>query len=375
MIPRLLLLPALGAVIMAALAYAGPSGKVTSPAAAGVDGSFVEIFPGVSFDRPLDFDPIPGRDGRYLVTEQGGTVAKLTEANPGARIEIKNLNSLISTGGNEEGLLGLAFDPEWNGTSNRRLYVYYTADGPRRGVLARYNYTGATLKNPQVLLEVALPSGASNHNGGGLEFGPDGMLYLSVGEGGTGGAISQQLSKLAGKVLRLDVSGATYSSPPDNPFVGVPGRDEIFAYGFRNPWRFSWDAIRDELFLGDVGQGSWEEIDIVTSGNNYGWPRKEGDQCISPPCVGFTDPLFQYDHSGNRCAITGGRIYRGSVATLVGRYVFGDLCTSEIWRFNPDNPGLNLLDTVDGSLVSFGIDHENELIAVTFNSLYRFQAN
>lgn len=371
------LLVGLPAVFLLALVALVPGERQTS---AGVAPQLIEIFPNVNFNRLVDIDFIPRTSDRYLVVEQGGVVSKLKDGQPNNKTKIADLSGLVTHAG-EEGLLGLAFDPAYNPKVNKRVYVYYTADEPRRGVLARYDYNGRSLRNRQVLFAVRLASGHANHNGGGLHFGPDNLLYLSVGDGGAGGAVAQDINKLPGKVIRLDVSGQNARIPTDNPFYGpTPGRGSIFAYGFRNPWRFSFDSATGDLWLGDVGQQSWEEINVVDSGENYGWNSTEGPDCFSPPTgcnrSGLTDPVAYYSSSsGGECAITGGYVYRGSaVPSLVGDYVFGDYCTGEIRSTPAASPGpFNSVAGAGFGLVSFGVDKRGEIIAVYQDGLFRLQ--
>ncbi len=216
---------------------------------------------------------------------------------------------------------------------------------------------GVALKNSRRRIIAISHKLANNHNGGWIGFGPDGFLYITVGDGGSGNdpkANAQNVESLLGKILRLDVDRRTgskaYASPKDNPFVGAAGLDEIFAYGFRNPWRASFDRSTGAFYVGDVGQGAQEEIDVVTRGGNYGWRVFEGTECtgLDPDRCddpGFTGPVTTYaTHSGGRCAITGGYAYRGMAGTLpAGTYVFADYCSGEIFRLQAGSPVL-LLD-------------------------------
>ncbi|HET9200888.1 MAG TPA: PQQ-dependent sugar dehydrogenase [Dehalococcoidia bacterium] len=345
------------------------------------DVQFTEIFAQHGFVRPVDFDPVPGTSD-YLVTEQGGFVYKVNESRPSLKKLVLDVSSFITTDGNEEGLLGLAFDPNY--ATTRKVFVYYTDDNPsREGVLARYKFAPRRVfTRAKELFNIPLPTSASNHNGGGLEFGPDGFLYLSVGEGGATRDAAQDINSRAGKVLRADVSGRNFTAPPTNPFFGEAGDDLIFAMGFRNPWRFSFDSLTGVLWLGDVGQNTREEVDQVTIGNNYGWPCREGliagpggSFCNNPPA--FTSPVFDYPTSNSPCgAVTGGRVYRGSaISGFQGNYVFADFCTGDIWFTPVASPSFNagnLLDTLS-NVSSFGVDHDNELIVVTFGGLFRME--
>ena len=250
----------------------------------------------------------------------------------------------MSTQGFEEGLLGLAFDPDYS--DNGYFYVYYSAANPRRSVISRFSVS----ENPNVadpnsefiILEVAQPF--SNHNGGQVAFGPHGNLYIGLGDGGSGGdpqGHGQNTSTLLGSILRIDVTGTSdgrnYLIPPDNPFVDVPdARHEIWAYGLRNPWRFSFDPMNDTLWLGDVDQNAWEEFDIIGRGVNYGWNIMEGLHCYpsGADCdpTGLEPPIIEYPNPEEGCSTTGGYVFLGrGMPSLVGAYVYGDYCSGNIW--------------------------------------------
>jgi hypothetical protein len=220
----------------------------------------------------------------------------------------------------------------------------------------------------------------ANHNGGMIEFGPDGFLYIGTGDGGSAddpGNRAQNINELLGKILRIDVDlpdpPALYSSPPDNPFFGsTPGRDEIYALGLRNPFRFSFDRQTGELIVGDVGQDEREEIDIIELGGNYGWRIFEGTRCTNNDptlcaLAGLIEPIAEYSHTGGRCSITGGYVYRGTRGTLpLGTYVFGDFCTGEIFQLNPVASGapVTVLLTSGLNISSFGEDQSGEIYVV-----------
>ena len=235
---------------------------------------------------PTNF--IQGRDGLFVVTEQAGRLWTLDEDQLGAEHisvpEGMDITGRVSSRGSEEGLLGLALDPN----NRRHLYVYYSAANPRRSVVSRFNYGNiASPETELVVLEVEQPY--PNHNGGQIAFGPDGYLYIGLGDGGSAGdpqGNGQDTSTLLGSILRIDVSNATpeqpYAIPRDNPFADGGGRPEIWAYGLRNPWRFSFDRETGDLWTGDVGQNEWEEIDIIQRGGNYGWNTLEGNHCFRP---------------------------------------------------------------------------------------------
>ena len=272
--------------------------------------------------------------------------------------------------GGERGLIGMAFHPLF--ASNDRFFVHYTREPDGASVIAEYIASGsatATKATERVLLVVDQPY--ANHNGGSIAFGPDGRLYIGLGDGGSSNDPqnrAQNIEELLGKILRIDVDGAEpYETPADNPFAGsVPGRDEIFAVGLRNPFRFSFDRLTGALLVGDVGQGQREEIDLVTLGANLGWRLYEGTRCTSlGSCstTGLTPPIAEYDHSQGRCSVTGGYSYRGTRGTLpAGAYVFGDFCSGEIFALW-DGAIHVLLDTTL-NVSSFGEDEAGELYVV-----------
>jgi glucose/arabinose dehydrogenase len=256
-------------------------------------------------------------------------------------LDVSNQMVDIEGGYDERGLLGIAFHPNFK--TNRKFYVYYSAPSRAKGsdhksVIAEYqvsagNANAADKSTKRVLLEIEQPE--SNHNGGDMVFGPDGYLYICLGDGGGGGdkhgsiGNGQNLSTLLGKILRIDVNGNPYSVPKDNPFVTVKNaRPEIWAYGLRNPWRISFDKVTKQLFAGDVGQNKYEEIDIIQKGGNYGWRIKEGLHEFKVPDGAnknnLIDPIHEYDHEQG-ISITGGYVYRGkAIPELAGKYIYGD---------------------------------------------------
>ena len=310
---------------------------------------------------------------RLFVVEQPGRIKVLAY---GASVPslFLDITSKVLSGG-EQGLLGLAFHPQF--ATNSRFFVNYTRQTDGATVIAEYHASSdpvVTAASETILLVIAQPY--ANHNGGMIEFGGDGYLYIGMGDGGSANdpeKRAQNIDELLGKILRIDVDhpagGQAYSSPPGNPFVGAtPGRDEIYALGLRNPFRFSFDRSTGQLYVGDVGQSALEEIDIVTAGGNYGWRVYEGTQCTNlDPALcnpaNFVAPIGQYGHSGGRCSITGGYVYRGSAGALpVGTYVFGDYCTGEIFSLAGGAPNL-LLDT-SLNISSFGEDEAGEIYVV-----------
>ncbi|MEE8621025.1 MAG: PQQ-dependent sugar dehydrogenase [Syntrophobacteria bacterium] len=337
---------------------------------------------------PVDITHAGDGSGRLFITLQGGRVVIFD----GVQIlspPFLDINSLVSSGG-ERGLLGAAFHPNYVG--NGFFYVSYT-DTAGDSVIARYSVSldpnRADPTSGVILLTIPQPFG--NHNGGQLHFGPDGYLYIGIGDGGSGGDPQnngQDLGTLLGKILRIDVdSGFPFTVPPDNPFVGVVGaREEIWSFGLRNPWRFSFDRLTGDMFIGDVGQNSWEEVDFQpansTGGENYGWRLMEGNSCFNPAinCNNgtLTLPILVYDHSVG-CSVTGGYLYRGSKnPNLNGLYLYGDFCSGLIWGAQEDGLGgwntTVLLDT-NFSISTFGEDESGEIyfahLSATDGTIYQ----
>jgi glucose/arabinose dehydrogenase len=283
------------------------------------------------------------------------------------------------------GLLGLAFHPDFQ--TNRKFYVNYVrnAGGQFQSVIAEYlasvaNPNQADAASERILLTVNQVSNFTNHKAGQLAFGLDGFLYFGLGDGGSGGdpfGHGQNTQTLLGKMLRIDVDavspGLQYRIPPDNPFVAGGGLPEIWAYGFRNPWRFSFDRSTNRVFVADVGQDNFEEIDLLQKGGNYGWNTMEGQHCFNPPTgcnmAGLILPIAEYSHQeGN--AVIGGFVYRGAnIPALRGAYIFGDLGTGKIWELQETSPSPNnwartLLLQSGVMITSFGQDATGELYVV-----------
>jgi glucose/arabinose dehydrogenase len=293
-------------------------------------------------DRPVDIVHAGDGSGRLFIALQEGEIVIYD----GTRVlnrPFLNIRASVSCCG-EQGLLSVAFHPDYE--RNGFFYVYYVNNSGNL-VLARYKVSArpnvARNNSRKILLTVPHPQ-FGNHNGGKLQFGRDGYLYLSVGDGGGGGDPNnnaQNLGTLLGKILRIDVnSGKRYSIPPDNPFIDTAGaRDEIWSYGLRNPWRISFDRTQGHLYIADVGQGQWEEVNFQRKnspgGVNYGWRRMEGRHCFNPPnncnTGGLQLPVAEYNHAEG-CSVTGGYVYRGStIPSLVGTYLFADYCRGTIW--------------------------------------------
>lgn len=311
--------------------------------------------------------------GRLFVVEQAGTIRIIREGKLLPR-PFLDIRSRVISGG-ELGLLSVAFHPQY--TRNGRFFINYTADGENlRTVIAEYRVSSdpnVAETTERVLLRIAQPF--RNHNGGLNRFGPDGMLYIGMGDGGSGGDPmnnGQRLDTLLGKLLRLNVDGdSPYGVPRDNPFVGRAGaREEIWAYGLRNPWRFAFDREGGRLFLADVGQNRWEEIDIIEKGGNYGWRIMEGAHCFNPSegCAtgGLQRPIAEYGRELG-CSVTGGYVYRGQrVRALLGRYLFADYCSGRIWTLR-ENGGRWVMESLrdtELSVSSFGEDQAGEIYVV-----------
>ena len=347
-------------------------------------------FPNLTFQRLTSFvQPDDGHD-HIFVTEQAGLIRVFPNSQlVGATNIFLDIRDRVSEEGNEEGLLGLAFDPDYK--HNGYFYVYYSAAGPRRSVLSRFSVSQddprvADKGSEFIIMEIQQPF--SNHNGGQLAFGPDGYLYIGLGDGGSGGdplGNGQNPATLLGSLLRIDVSGVSddknYRIPPDNPFVGVAdARDEVWAYGLRNPWRFSFDEYTGLLWLADVGQNKWEEIDVITKGLNYGWNILEGSDCFSPPtnCVrtGLELPVWEYSRSGSNCTVIGGYVFRArGMPSLLGAYVYGDFCSGKIWGLRYDGESVTeqmLLAESQMFITSFGRDLSQNVYILSRNKdIYR----
>ena len=351
-----------------------------------------------TFSSPIYVTAPPGDGERVFVVEQGGLI-RLVKNGTTLGTAFLDLTGPVKSGG-EQGLLSLAFAPDY--AASGLFYVYYTADSPSGELtIAEYRAQTPHRADPQsarTLLSFDQPF--ANHNGGGLAFGPDGYLYIATGDGGGGGdpdENAQDLGELLGKLLRIDPRGAgpvQYTIPPDNPFVDEPAaRDEIWAYGLRNPWRFSFDRATGDLVIGDVGQGSWEEIDFSASasgrgrGLNFGWGCWEGRQVYGPNASrpdcdplprNHTNPVHEYPHARG-CSITGGYVLRDpALPALAGRYVYGDFCDGDLWSVvlsSPDAAGDSPTGLNVPSLASFGEDACGRVYAASrAGTVYRLHA-
>jgi glucose/arabinose dehydrogenase len=326
-------------------------------------------------ESPLFLTHAGDGSGHLFIVEQPGTIRLVVQGVLQDKPFLDIKERVLS--GGERGLLGLAFHPDYR--RNGRFFVNYTRQQDGATVLAEYHRAGSPLQaSPDERVIMTVPQPFANHNGGMVVFGPDGFLYIGRGDGGSRGDPqnrAQNTQELLGKILRLDVDhGQPYAIPTDNPFARSGGRPEIFAYGIRNPWRFSFDRETKVLWLADVGQYKWEEIDLVTKGGNYGWRAMEGFHCYEPaehcPARGMTMPVFEYGHEKGRCSITGGYVYRGKmIPSLRGIYFFGDYCSGELFGIKTEGTTLlrsepDLLRKTGSRISSFGEDEAGELYVV-----------
>jgi glucose/arabinose dehydrogenase len=345
--------------------------------------SLVRAFPRLAFVRPLDLQA--DHAGHLCVVEQRGTIRRFAEVpDPAAAAPYLDLRDRVTAAENEEGLLGLAFDPDFK--RNRAFYVNYTAPHPLRTVISRFHEVNGKgdARTEEVLLTFRQPY--ENHNGGCLQFGPDGYLYVGTGDGGSGGDPQhngQNRKVLLGKMLRLDVRRpGRYAIPPDNPYAGNRNgwRPEIWAYGLRNPWRYSFDAQTGLLYCADVGQNRVEEVDIIKRGGNYGWSVMEGSECFQAASCnqkGLELPIAEYHHDAGQ-SITGGYVYRGpGVPGLQGAYVYADFVSGKVWQLRYAGGKVQargLLLESHLNISSFGQGSDRELYATAFDGhVYRFR--
>ena len=360
----------------------------------------VTAYPRLRFKRPLWIGSLPDGSGRMVVVEQDGVIrAFANDPQAPSSTVLLDWQSRTYRRHNEEGLLGLAFHPEF--AKNRTLFLHYSANNPRRGVVSRFKmdarFTRIDPGSEQVILEQSQPWG--NHNGGDLKFGPDGHLYITFGDGGAGDDplnSGQDLSTWLGSILRIEV-GATgrYRVPKDNPFVGQKDvRPEIWAYGLRNVWRMAFDRETGQLYAGDVGQNAWEEIDIIVRGGNYGWKVKEGTRPFARAMRGgrgrrgrqvptpeqiarpVIDPIIEFP-VGQARSITGGHVYRGTRhPELRGVYLYADYATGNIWGLRYDGAKVtqNRLLARGRGIASFGEDASGEVYFASFDGrIYTFR--
>lgn len=324
----------------------------------------VPAFGGMKFDQPLGLVQAPGNDRRWYVVEKGGRILTFEEGDRAPSVAL-DLDDKVFAEPDEAGLLGLVFHPDF--PADPRAFVYYlTEEGGFRAVLASFQVgNGGRTFDPGSEVELlSLDREDDFHNGGQLAFGPDGYLYLSLGDGGDGGN-ARDLTLLFGKVLRLDVSDTPYAIPADNPYASGGGRPEIWASGFRNPWRFSFDRDTGDLWLGDVGKSEREEVDRVLPGLDYGWDRIEGTLCFKGPCdEPGAPPVLEYDHGVGKC-ITGGFVYRGdAIPALQGTYLYADYIAGSIWGLFPEETEPRVLMETSINPASFAESTHGELYVV-----------
>lgn len=373
------------------------------PLAVGVE----RAFPEVVFQRPIVVTHSNDGTNRLFVAEQDGIIKvmpndqKVEEASVFLDIDER---CVYKDNQNEEGLLGFAFHPKYK--ENGQLFVYYTtASAEHTSVISRFNVskTDPNAADPASEVEILrIPQPFWNHNGGTICFGPDGMLYVGLGDGGSGNdpdGNGQNLTTLLGSILRIDVdqqeAGRQYAIPKDNPFVGktvpgkrgqpVPVREEIYAYGLRNVWRMAFDHKTGTLWAADVGQNLWEEINVIRSGGNYGWNIREAKHWFRPdgndvPNPNLIDPIWEYHHEIGK-SITGGNVYRGTrVPELVGKYVYADYVTGLLWALEYDAASGKVianhsLTGLKQPVMSFGEDENGDTyFTTTFGMLYRFRS-
>ncbi len=388
------LLVAIGVLIGSILAPSAATAKVaptddetavaTPTALSSGQLTVVRVVGGLS--SPIGVTHAGDGSGRLFVVQQGGRVRIVSGGRvTGTFIDVDSR----TTGGGERGLLGLAFHPDF--ATNGYVYLYYTTPGGDIRV-SRYTAdptrTSASLSTEYHLITIE-HSQFSNHNGGAIAFGPDGYLYVGTGDGGSSndpGNNGQNKNTLLGKILRIDVNGTgagihgNYAIPAGNPFVGAtPGAAEVWAWGLRNPWRISFDRTTGDLYIGDVGQGRWEEVDreLATSsgGLNYGWRIMEGAHCRVAGCTPPANdvlPVAEYSHTYG-CSITGGYVYRGSHRDLQGLYVYGDYCSGRLWTMNANGTGETIRRDTSLNITSFGESESGELYLTDIGggALYR----
>jgi glucose/arabinose dehydrogenase len=355
--------------------------------------SIVKAFPKLTFNIPVFLTHAGDGTNRIFIVQQDGKILEFPNDSAAAAVNtFLNISPRISSSMGEEGLLGLAFHPQYK--ANGYFFVNYTAPNPLRTVVARYHVPPGTPDRADSASEfkiIEINQPFPNHNGGMLAFGPDGYLYMGMGDGGNANdpdTNGQHKTTLLGKMLRIDVNDTTatrhYRIPPDNPYAGNSSgwKEEIWAVGMRNPWRWSFDPPTGTLWVGDVGQDTREEVDIITKGGNYGWNIMEGMICRPPTTscdmTGLTLPIKDYTHALG-IAVTGGYVYRGyRRPSLTGAYIYGDYGSGRIWMLRYVNGAVtadSLLMQAPFPISSFGTDQLNELYIVSYSaaaSIYRF---
>jgi glucose/arabinose dehydrogenase len=358
------------------LALLGPVQGRSEPGGAPRSDAGLALTPVVTggLQNPLFLTHAGDGSGRLFLVEQPGRV-RLLNGGALAPVPFLDIADRVLSGG-ERGLLGLAFHPDYR--TNGRFFVNYTRSPDGATVLAEYRRESPTVASREERVLMIVPQPYANHNGGMIAFGPDRLLYVGLGDGGSAGDPgnrAQNRQELLGKILRIDVDrGVPYAIPSDNPFAKEGGRPEIYALGLRNPWRFSFDSLTGDLWVADVGQNKWEEIDLVVRGGNYGWRIMEGFHCFEPSTgcrtEGLALPVMEYAHERGRCSIIGGAVYRGRlIATLEGQYLFGDYCSGEIFRLGRGEAARSqaaptVLLKTSLRIASFGEDESGELYVI-----------
>lgn len=372
-------------MILVAVFVSGCSAEGELQSSADVTTPVVELAPfiaGLDFDLPVALVfPESSAETGYIVEQSGRILSVHSTDGTWAVNEVLNIEGRVNDRGREEGLLGLALSPNFE--DRPYIYVNYTASNPRRTVVSRFTAgpvhpVVADGASEEVILEVAQPY--SNHNGGHLAFGPDGYLYIGFGDGGSAGdpkSNGQNPGTYLGTIVRIDVSDVhstrPYTVPDGNPFVGAEGaRPEVWAFGLRNPWRFSFDRLTGDLWAADVGQNEREEVNVIRPGLNYGWNVMEGSLCFGrrdQDCSreGLELPMTEYGREGG-CSITGGHVYRGQrITELYSSYIFGDFCSGKIWSYAQDTDQTTLLTDSSLRISTFGEDHDGELYVVSLD--------
>lgn len=352
-------------LLLLSLAHAAPdcAPPTQKPAAC-----FERAWPKLTFEQPVWFGMA---NGQAYVLERVGRIHRLGPESSAKTTLVADLSDRVNSRGQEEGLLGIAFHP--NHPKDSRVYLYYTAAHPKRGVLSEFELRDGRLdpKSERIMLEVGQPF--ANHNGGALLFDSDGMLLLSLGDGGAGGdpfGHGQNPQSLLGTILRVDVEGLPYSIPGDNPFAdGGPGRPEVWAWGLRNVWRIGLDTANGEMWAGDVGQNRWEEVNQLAGSKNYGWNIREGQACFrDPDCTttGLTEPVHVYGRNIG-VSITMGPVYRGTtLPALIGAPLFGDFGSGTVWSLCQTKSGFEARLVSNSGLhpAHFGADKNQEIVLV-----------
>jgi glucose/arabinose dehydrogenase len=370
-------LPTVPLLALALVACGGGGfGEGTPPPPSSI--AIEEAFPDLpDIGSPLYFAQAPGDSTRSFVVSKQGVIRVFAHSpTVNTSTVFLNIQGRVDDE-DEQGLLGLAFDPGYQ--TNRHFYVHYNpAGGTRRSRISRFtantDFNSADVDSETIVLSLDQPVSRTNHKGGWIGFGPDGKLYIATGDGGGTGDPdnnAQNRNSPLGKILRINSDGTV---PADNPFFGQVGRRaEVWAYGLRNPYRASFDRANGAFWVADVGQDRREEINLVTRGGNYGWRKYEGSLVYDsgdPIPDGAVAPLFEYNNAGNRCSVTGGYVYRGAALDdLTGAYVFGDFCSGEVWALTRDGDRVTstAIGDVGSQLTSFGEDNAGEVYMTSFD--------